>query len=249
MRDTRLIMGMPVTVNIAETEAKSEDLEKVFSYFIEVDNRFSTYKDSSEISQINRQEITENNYSNEMKEIFSLAEKTKQQTNGYFDIKMPDGSLDPSGIVKGWAIQKAAELIKQLGYKNFYVDAGGDIQSEGRNNEGQPWSVGIRHPFDLKKIAKVIYPQGAGVATSGNYLRGDHIYNPNNYGQQINEVVSLTVIGPNILEADRFATAAFAMGKNGVEFIENLSGFESYSIDNKGIATMTSGFKNYTKHA
>ena len=61
----------------------------------------------------------------------------------------------------------------------------------------------------------------------------------------VTDVVSLSVIGPNIYEADRFATAAFAMGQEGIRFIERLEGFEGYMIDRHGQATFTSGFTRY----
>jgi thiamine biosynthesis lipoprotein len=175
-----------------------------------------------------------------------LSEKTKNETLGYFDIKKPDGMLDPSGVVKGWAIQNAAEFLLKEGYRNFYVDAGGDIQSHGLNAVGNEWSVGIRNPFDVEKITKVLYARGQGIATSGSYIRGQHIYNPHIPEKKLQDLVSLTVIGSNILEADRFATAAFAMGKEGINFIEQLPGFEGYAIDSSGMATMTSNFEIYT---
>ena len=89
---------------------------------------------------------------------------------------------------------------------------------------------------------KIVYLSGQGIATSGTYARGQHIINPLEPNVPITEIVSLTVIGPNVYEADRFATAAFAMGKSGIEFIENLEGFEGYMIDSQGIATYTNGF-------
>jgi thiamine biosynthesis lipoprotein len=88
-------------------------------------------------------------------------------------------------------------------------------------------------------------PRGAGVATSGSYLRGTHIYNPHATDAGTGNIVSLTVIGPDILEADRFATAAFAMGEAGIEFLERLHGLEGYQIDAHGMARMTSGLGNY----
>ncbi len=247
MQETRIIMGMPITVEIADSSATRDALEKIFSYFIAVDERFSTYKSGSEIMRINRGEVLENEYSAGMKEVFALAEKTKKETSGYFDIKNPDGSLDPSGIVKGWAIQNAAAQLFDMGFRNFYIDAGGDIQSSGTNAKGETWSVGIRNPFNFKEIIKIIYPQGSGIATSGTYIRGQHIYNPYAPGKELCDVVSLTVVGPNVLDADRFATGAFAMERESVNFIENLKDFEGYMVDSKGIATMTSGFKMYTK--
>ena len=239
-------MGMPITVDVVGA-ADPKILDAVFDYFTAIDVRFSTYKSDSEIMRINRGDIKESQWSDEMREILALAEKTKKETSGYFDIKTSDGSLDPSGVVKGWAILKAAELVRERGYADFYVDAGGDIQSSGKNEEGQAWSVGIRNPFNHAEIVKVIYPRGKGVATSGTAARGQHIYNPHQRGEPLVEIVSITVIGPDVCEADRFATAAFAMGKEGVAFIERLPGFEAYSIDAKGIATMTSGFNAYTQ--
>ena len=246
-------MGMPVRLEICDAEASRESLEKAFDYFHYVDQKFSTYKKDSEISSINRGELSPAEYSDDMKTIINLAEETKRLTHGYFDIRKPDaclpdrqGSLDPSGIVKGWAINNVAELLRALGHKNFYVEVAGDIQTSGKNTEGKEWRIGIRNPFNAAEIVKVIYPRGHGVATSGTYVRGEHIYNPHAKRNVETSLVSLTVVGRNIYEADRFATAAFAMGENALGFIENLDGFEGYAIDKKGTATMTSGFEKYT---
>lgn len=247
MKETRNIMGMHITVEIVDKKVTPETFEEIFSYFTLVDKQFSTYKDDSEISRINRGEISKDVYSSSMKEIFFLAEKTKRETSGYFDIKKPDGTLDPSGVVKGWAIQNAAELLLKKGYENFYIDAGGDVQSHGLNEEGKEWVIGIRNPFKIEQIVKVMYLKGKGVATSGSYIRGQHIYNPHMPEKKLDEIVSLTVIGENILEADRFATAAFAMGREGINFIEQLHGFEGYAIDKSGMAIMTSNFELYAK--
>jgi thiamine biosynthesis lipoprotein len=245
MRDTRPIMGMPIEIEVVGTGVE-QIMEDAFSYLVSVDERFSTYKDGSEISRINRGEIREAAVSTEMKEVFALAEKTKRETRGYFDIRRPDGRLDPSGIVKGWAIRNTAELIHRAGHNNFFVNAGGDIASSGKNEQGEEWSVGIRNPFDASQIVKVIYPRGSGIATSGSYIRGAHIYNPHNAEEEIKGVVSVTIVARDVLEADRFATAAFAMGKDGIAFIEQMSGLEGYMIDEAGIATVTSGFHTYT---
>jgi thiamine biosynthesis lipoprotein len=100
----------------------------------------------------------------------------------------------------------------------------------------------------MHEIVKVLAVSNCGVATSGTSIRGPHIYNPKIDGQLVTDVVSLTVIGPNIYEADRFATAAFAMGEEGIRFIERLEGFEGYMIDQRGLATFTSGFARYEHH-
>jgi thiamine biosynthesis lipoprotein len=244
MKETRIIMGMPIEIEIVDPGAGTA-LEAAFALLVSVDGRFSTYKEDSEISRFNRGEIARDALSPEMCEVFALAKKTNEETSGYFDMLRPDGLIDPSGIVKGWAILAVAKLIYTAGYEHYFVNAGGDIAMSGKNAVGEDWSVGIRDPFSINRIVKVIYPHEKGVATSGSYIRGDHIYNPHASEETLNDIVSITVIGPDVLEADRYATAAFAMGRRGIEFIERLPGFEGYMIDAKGVATMTSGFGAY----
>jgi len=240
MRETRILMGMPITVDIGG--APGALVPGVFDYFEQIDRRFSTYRTDSEISAINRGDVPVKDWSGEMMEMLALAERTRSETNGYFDIRKADGSLDPSGIVKGWAIRNAAEIVRQAGVCDFFIEAGGDIQSSGKNASGQDWSVGIRNPFKADEIIKVLYPRGRGVATSGTYARGQHIYNPHEPSDVVTDIVSLTVVGSDVLEADRFATAAFAMGRDGILFIEQTPGLEGYVVDINGRATPTSGF-------
>ena len=241
MRETRILLGMPITVDVSGASI-GELIETVFGYFEHVDRRFSTYRADSEITAINRGDVPVIDWSGEMTEVFALAQQTKDETNGYFDIRKPDGSLDPSGIVKGWAIRNAAGIVQRAGINDFFIEAGGDIQSGGKNASGHDWSVGIRNPFNADEIVKIVYPRGRGVATSGTYVRGQHIYNPHGIGSPIQDIVSLTVIGADVLEADRFATAAFAMGRDGILFVEQTPGLEGYLVDANGRATPTTGF-------
>lgn len=244
LRETRLVMGMPVTVQTQDDAATQEHLNRAFAYFQYVDETFSPYKASSEVSRLNRGELAPEGYSADLRETLALAERTKRETGGYFDI-MRDGVCDPSGVVKGWAIRRAAELLRASDLKNFYVDAGGDIQAIG-THDGAPWRVGIRNPFNRQQIVKALAVSDCGVATSGTAVRGQHIYNPLDPATPLLDVVSLTVIGADICDADRFATAAFAMGRAGIRFIEHLPGFEGYMIDAHGVATYTSGFERFT---
>lgn len=246
MRQSRDIMGMPVYVEITDAHASVSDHERVFHYFHAIDEQFSPYKEQSEVSRLNHGEILTENVSEKMKEVLAKSEETKKLTDGYFDIRKPDGTFDPSGLVKGWAILGAANLIRSFGYYDFYVEAGGDIQTSGKDADGQEWSIGIRNPFNADEIVKVVYPKGKGIATSGTYIRGAHIYDPYT-GRAVDDLVSLTVIGPDVYEADRFATAAFAMGlEKGMQFIEHHHALEGYAIRPDKTAVMTSGFERYT---
>ena len=245
MRETRTIMGMPISLAVSDKNARQQDLDAVFAEFTAVDAQFSPFKNDSEISRFNRGEITEKEFTPRMREIITLCEKTRQETDGYFDISRPDGTIDPCGMVKGWAIKNAAQQLSDRGYSNFCVAAGGDIQCHGLNDDGGEWTIGIRNPFAQDEIVKVLQPGDHGIATSGNYIRGDHIYNPHTARYGSDDIVSITVIGPDVLEADRYATAAFAMGRKGITFIERIRGLEGYEIDRCGTARMTSGLKKY----
>jgi thiamine biosynthesis lipoprotein len=240
-------MGMPITLEMVDDSATEGLFDEVFTYFEYVDGKFSTYKEDSEISLINRGQLCLADASLDMQTIFALAEQMHEDTYGYFDIRC-NGAYDPSGLVKGWAIFNAAELIRQNGIENYYVEAGGDFQAAGKNQGGQDWQAGIRNPFNLNEIIKVLSITDRGVATSGTYVRGQHIYNPKRSGAPITDIVSLTVVGPDIFYADCFATAAFAMGREGIAFIESLEGFEGYLVDQDRMATFTSGFMRYVQH-
>jgi thiamine biosynthesis lipoprotein len=246
MKQTRLMMGMPISIEIVDAEVTEKAITQIYDFFSSVDERFSTYKPTSEISQINAGLLKESEYSQDMQEIFLLAEDTKKKTHGFFNIEN-NANIDPSGIVKGWAIDQAARLLRQHGFMNFYVDAGGDVQTHGKNVEGENWRIGIRNPFNRDENVKIVAGVDIAVATSGTAIRGQHIYNPLHPERPITEIVSLSIVGNNILDADRFATGAFAMGKSGISFIEELVGFEGYMIDKDGIATYTSGFEKYTE--
>lgn len=236
-------MGMPITLEILDTRVDQAVLDKVFDHFIRVDETFSTYKETSEISSINRGELPIAESSAEMQEILTLCEHTRRETDGYFDIQHK-GIYDPSGIVKGWAIQQAATMLQAAGFRNFYIDAGGDIQVAGQK-DNHDWRIGIRNPFNRAENVKILALTDHGIATSGTAIRGQHIYNPYAPDTPLLEIISLTVIGPNIYDADRFATAAFAMGHRGINFIEKLAGFEGYMINAQARATYTSGFERY----
>lgn len=245
MKLSKILMGTTATINIVSSTVSEADIAKVFALLIEIENRFSVFKATSEISRINRGEINHEDYSAPMQEVFALAAKTKMETNGYFDIVTENGKFNPSGLVKGWAISKAAALIKLMGFDNFCVEVGGDIEVGGHNETNNLWRVGIRNPFNLEQNVKVLELANCGIATSGIYLRGQHIYDPHEYAKKFGEIVSLTVVAKSAYEADRFATAAFAIGRAGIEFIEDRGGLEAYMIDKNGLATFTSGFDKY----
>lgn len=242
MKQTELIMGMPITIEIVGSNV-AEHYTELFNYFRAVDARYSTYKQSSEISQIN-DGLPESKWSAEMKSVLALCEQTSRDTRGYFTITHT-GKKDPSGLVKGWAINNAAHILLRKGINNFYIEAGGDVQVHGADATNKPWTVGIRNPFNADEIIKTLVVSSEGIATSGTYIRGQHIYDPFRPGKVLKYIKSLTVIGPNIYDADRFATAAFAMDRHGLDFITSVPGLEAYAVTEDKVAIFTSGFERY----
>ncbi len=261
-----MIMGMPITVVVvdrsepadrwargagyagdrapeAARERMHADIARVFDYLRAIDEQFSPYKETSEVSRINAGELTQADYSSEMKRVLDLARETKELTKGFFDVWF-QGSFDPSGIVKGLALHDAGKILQDLGYENFCIDGAGDIEVKGRNAGGRKWRIGIRNPFSPDGIIKALVLENRGIATSGLYIRGEHIYNPV-AGEKATAIASMTVVGPNVYEADRIATAAFAMGKAGLELVASLPDFDGYMVEDNGIATYTDGFLRY----
>lgn len=245
MRVTRIMMDMPIVVEVVDEDKQTQKaIEEVFIFFDYVDKTFSTFIKTSEINKINNGLLSRDKASSDVREILRRSEETKQATNGFFDIQSGN-NIDPSGIVKGWMIHKAAQLLKTKGYRNYYVEAGGDIEVAGKNKEGVMWRIGIRNPFNRYEQIAVVELSGKGIATSGTAIRGNHIYNPYNRKKKEFSIISLTVIGNNVYEADRFATAAFAMDREGINFIARQKNIEGYMINTKGIATWTEGFEQY----
>jgi thiamine biosynthesis lipoprotein len=239
-------MGMPVTVRIDDDRAGPADLAAVATWLEEVDCRFSPYLATSEVCRFNAGMIGRHAISGDLATIWRLCEQTKTETDGYFD-PVHDGWFDPSGLVKGWAIERASALLATRGFANHFVEAGGDIQAAGRNGAGQPWRIGTRNPFRREELVKVLAVSDRGVATSGTAARGRHIYNPRRPDALETDLVSLTVIASSIFEADRMATAAFAMGRDGLAFIAERPGLEAYAIAADGIAAFTQGFPRYVR--
>jgi thiamine biosynthesis lipoprotein len=235
-------MGMPVTLKTPDRDIVKLAFGKVFDFFRYVDEQYSPFIDTSDVSKINHQTLVKSDYSPELQEILDYADQTKRETNGYFDV-WHDGVFNPSGIVKGWAIQTASKIMSEY-TNNFYIEAGGDIQVSGVNDNGQPWRIGVRNPFNRDENIKVVALDNYAIATSGTAIRGQHIYDPVS-AKSLTDIISLTVIAPKIIDADRMATAAFAMGRSGIEFIEQLADYEGYMVDANKQAIATTGWKNF----
>jgi thiamine biosynthesis lipoprotein len=206
---------------------KDESVVKAaFTRLREIDNKFSPHKKNSELSRYNRGELSEQTLSSEMKYILHACRRAEERTDGYFSAWYAE-ECDPSGYVKGWAIAEAGKVIEEGGHKTYCIYVGGDILA--RSDGKKVWKIGVQDPRDKSKILNKLSILDGAVATSGNYERGKHIVNPKT-GKPANKLLSITVVGPDIIMADVLATAAFAMGKKGLDFIKKQKGYKAIAI-------------------
>jgi len=225
------VMGMPVLVDVRDPEVDPDAVERVFDWLRSVDAVFSTYLVDSEISRLNRGELALADAHPDVREVLDRCEELRLETGGYFDVHAPSpGEVDPSGLVKGWSVDRAALILDEAGARNYSINAGGDIRVRGRAVPGDAWRVGIQHPLQRDKIATVVQANDLAIATSGAYERGEHIVDPLT-GRAPDGVLSVTVTGPDLATADAYATAAYAMGPDaGPAWTARLAGYEAMTI-------------------
>jgi thiamine biosynthesis lipoprotein len=227
------IMGMPIVVAVRDGDVDAL-LDEVFDHFRRIDGTFSTFKEDSEISRIRRGELAVDDASDEVQHVLARCDELREETGGYFDADIcTPGGIDPSGLVKGWAVDEAAAILDRADVGEYAVNAGGDIRTRGR------WTIGIQHPLDRQAIAKVVEGDDLAVATSGAYERGEHVRDPHT-GAVPDGVLSVTITGPDLATADAYATAAYAMGaRRAPGWTARLQGYEAMTIlaDGRVLAT------------
>jgi len=229
------VMGMAVAIDVRD-EIPSGALEQAVAWFRHVDRVFSPYRSDSEISRIARRTSTRQMTSAVVQEVLAQCDRLRALTGGFFDTRAT-GRLDPSGFVKGWAVERAVELLERAGATRLAVNAGGDAVVRG----GVPWRVGIQHPIEREQLAAVIEVRDAAIATSGAYERGLHIINPHNK-RPAEGLLSVTVLGPDLGFADAYATAAFAMGRAAPQWLATVEGYEAMAILQDERVVCTPGF-------
>jgi thiamine biosynthesis lipoprotein len=229
------VMGMTVAVDVRD-EIPPGAVDETFSWFRHVDRVFSPFRDDSEISRIARGAATREHASPPVQEVLAECERLTALTGGFFD-PLATGWLDPSGFVKGWAVERARKLLEWAGARRLAVNAGGDAVVRG----GRPWRVGLQHPSERRRLAAVVELRDAAIATSGAYERGAHIINPRDK-KPARGLVSLTVAGPDLAFADAYATAGFAMGDEAPRWLAALDGYEAMAIREDLRVVCTPGF-------
>jgi FAD:protein FMN transferase len=244
------VMGMPVSIHLrgtADPGRRQAAVDAVFAELRTVDRIFSTYRDGSDISRLRRGEVTVERCDPLVAEVAALCERATRATAGYFDAWRPGPDsvirFDPTGLVKGWAVERATRHLADLGADDYYLNAGGDIALGRAAEPGEPapgWRIAVEDPDQAGAVVAVLQLAEGAVATSGTAHRGQHIVDPHS-GQPVAALRSVTVTGPSLLWADVLATAAFARGTDAIWWFAWPPGYDALAIAPDGRTTATPG--------
>jgi thiamine biosynthesis lipoprotein len=231
-------MGTVVSFDLRDP-VSTDAFDRAVRSLHQADAMFSTYRSQSAICRLGRGELTADEWPADVTEVLSLCEVAHRGTNGYFDA-YATGRLDPSGLVKGWAVRNASDVLVDAGSRHHSVNGGGDIQLVGGSDDVTAWRVGIADPRDPSTLLAVLRLTGGAVATSGTSERGRHIIDPRS-GSPADHYLSVTITASSIVDADVLATAAFAMGPASIDWVGDLDGVEGLFLTSDGQLLASAG--------
>ncbi len=245
------VMGTVVSFRIdhddVDTAGLEEALDEAVAELHRLDRIFSTWKPESPLSRWRRGELLLGELPPEVPEVLARCSEARTTTAGYFDPWSMPGGVDPTGLVKGWAIERAASLLPRDEVLGTLVNGGGDITASGSEEGRRPWRVGIRHPWRPEALACVVeLAGGRAIATSGRYERGEHLVDPHATATGPGRgarVVSASVVGPSLAMADAYATALAVAGEDQGPLCGVLAaGYEVYRVFDEGREEASDGF-------
>ncbi|MEO5852594.1 MAG: FAD:protein FMN transferase [Nocardioides sp.] len=243
VRRSEHVMGMPISLALrgghCDDDAAASAWDEAMATLRDVDRVFSTYRDDSFVSRLGRGEISVADCPPEVAEVLALGEVARLLSHGAFDVRRPgtDGRmvLDPSGVVKGWAVERAARPLRGLADTDFCLSAGGDMVCHVADPDAPAWRVGIEDPADPSRLVAVVPVRHGAVATSGTAHRGEHVVDART-GAAPQGIASVTVVGDDLTWADIDATAAFALGREALGWLTTSSGRSGLVVWSDGTA-------------
>jgi thiamine biosynthesis lipoprotein len=203
------------------------------------DHLFSTWKPDSPLSRMRRGDLGLATAPTEIHEVLDLCAQVRELSHGWFDPWAMPGGVDPTGLVKGWATERALAALCVPEILAASVNAGGDVAVSGRLEGTEPWRIGVRHPWRPEALACVLSVEAA-VATSATYERGRHLTDPWT-GRPRSRAASATVVGPSLGVADGLATALAVGGDDVLTHLAAISGYEGYLVRDDGTEAWTEG--------
>ncbi len=247
LRHVEHCMGTVFSIDIRDAGQWDEAVREVVAMLHRVDAVFSTYRSESDLSRHRDGLLPLADADPELAAMFALCAELTRETGGYFTARWRAG-LDPTGAVKGWAIERASLILRSWGSRNHAVNGGGDLQLLGEAELGRPWQVGIADPRDAARVLAVVAGRDLAIATSGTAERGQHIVDPYT-GRPPVGLAAVTVVGPSLTRVDAYATAAFAMAGRALSWLEALPGYEGLAVSDAGEVRTTSAFPGVVRSA
>jgi thiamine biosynthesis lipoprotein len=242
------LMGMPVSLALRGGHTDDEEARAAWLACVdelrEVDRVFSTYREDSAVSRLGAGEITLAECPPEVAEVMALGERARVESGGAFDVRRPGPGgvpvLDPSGVVKGWAVQRASAHLRGLAHTDFCLSAGGDMVCHVSDDRAPAWRVGIEDPHDAQRLVATVEVRRGAVATSGSAHRGEHVTDPRT-GRPPRDLASVTVLADDLTWADIDATAAYVMGADALAWLRGRPGRRGVLVHADGRAEVFGG--------
>jgi thiamine biosynthesis lipoprotein len=224
-------MGTVVSIDVRDA-LPDGILQAAIGWLHWVDETFSTYRSDSPLNRYAHGDARLEDCPRDVHDVLQLCEEISRETDGYFRAEI-NGRLDPSGIVKGWAVAAASELLTVAGAPRNLVNGGGDLVAGAPPAPGTEWRVAIPDPQRRGGLLTVIPLESGAVATCGTGERGSRILNPFT-GLPAEDLLSVTVAGPDLVRADGYATAAMAMGLDAPDWLRTLDDYCAMVVDAAG---------------
>jgi thiamine biosynthesis lipoprotein len=221
-----------VSIHLQGPRALTSDadgaVQRAFAVLRAADAMFSTYRADSAVMAMRAGRLRFSDAPPEVADVVRLCDIARECTGGLFEPYLRDergrSVFDPSGLVKGWAAQRAAAELAHPAGVAYCLNAGGDVAVGGA--DPVPWSIGLEDPRDRSRIADVVVLATGAVATSGTAARGAHLVDPRD-GSRPGALLSVTVVGPSLMWADVLATAAFVRGLDAPAWVARRVGYSA----------------------
>ena len=225
-------MGTVFSIDVRDPGDWTAAIVDVVAGLHHADRVFSPYRPNSDLCRLWRRELRLADADPAVAEVLELCARLGTATDGHFSARR-DGRIDPTGLVKGWAVERASRRLRELGSAHHAVNGGGDVQLAGQPEPGRLWTVGIADPHDRGRVLGTVSGRDFAVATSGTAERGTHIADPFT-GRPVTHLAAATVTGPSLTEVDAYATAAFVLGPYALPWIDGAPGHAALLVDPDG---------------
>lgn len=228
------VMGTEASFHVYDDIVADEALAGIEAAVAELERleaMFSTFRPSSEISRVNAGSLSLLDCSPEVIDVLDACTWLEHASSGAFCIRHDD-RINPAGFVKGWATERASKHLLLRGLRHWSLGVGGDIIVNGRPGDAPSWRIGIADPNRPGQLITMLDIESGAVATSGTSEKGRHLWNA--AGEAADTFASLTVVGPSLSWADAFATAAFALGDSGLDWVSQFDGYRAFAVTHEG---------------